>query len=125
MAIVRRLTINPPLTEAEFAWFCAANPSLKIDRDPSGVIIVRDRREDRDDHSVWLLSQRGTITSEIDLDDDERSSVGTDVHKALEESGRDPAEQIVAESIVAAPRGLGSQAASTADSDSDDNRAKI
>jgi hypothetical protein len=58
------------LTEAEFAGFCAANPGLKIDRDPGGVIIVRRKLEGRDDYCNWLLSQRGTISSEIDLDDD-------------------------------------------------------
>ena len=207
MPNVRRLTINPPLTEAEFAGFCAANPGRKIDRDPSGVIIVRRKREGRDDYSDWLLSQRGTINAEIDLDDDERPSVGTEVHhiaqdietlqalqalegrlirereasegaratalnvairalasnidtlgsliaheqgmpqevtsrdmgtydqrrkfltdagqpveKASEVLGADPVEQIVAERIVTAPRGLGSQATPSADTESDDNR---
>jgi len=71
MPIVRRLIFNPPLNEAEFAGFCAANPGLKIDRDPSGVIIVSRKSEGRDDYGDWLLSQRGTISAEIDLDDDE------------------------------------------------------
>jgi hypothetical protein len=84
MGNARRLTFNPPLTEAEFEGFCAANPGLEIDRDPSGVIVVRRRREGRDDYGDWLLSQRGTISSEIDLDDDERSSVRTKVHNIVQ-----------------------------------------
>jgi len=86
MGNVRRLTFNPPLTEAEFEGFCAANPDLEIDRDPSGVIIVRRGREGRDDYGDWLLSQRGTIGSEIDLDDDERSSAGTEVHNIVHDT---------------------------------------
>lgn len=71
MANLRRLTINPPLTDAEFAGLCAANPGLKINREPSGVIILRRKRRGRDDCSDWLLS-------EINLDDDERPSLGTE-----------------------------------------------
>jgi len=79
MANKRRLTINPPLTEAEFASFHAANPGLKIDRDPSGDIIIRRKNKGRDDYVDWLLSQQGTISSDIDLDQD-RPSIGTENH---------------------------------------------
>jgi hypothetical protein len=47
MANLRRLTINPPLTDAEFAGLCAANPGLKIDREPIGVILIRRKRKGR------------------------------------------------------------------------------
>jgi uncharacterized protein (DUF1778 family) len=82
----RRLTFNPPLTEAEFAGFCAANPGLKIDRDSNGVIIIKHKRKGRDDYSDWLLSQRGTVSSEIDLDDAETPSVGTVVHHIVQDT---------------------------------------
>lgn len=82
----RRLTFNPPLTEAEFAGFCAANPGLKIDRDPNGVIIIKHKRRGRDDYSDWLLSQRGTVGSEIDLDDAETPSVGTEMHDIAQDT---------------------------------------
>ena len=78
MPNVRRLIFNPPLNEVEFAGFCVANPGLKIVRDPSGVIIVRRKREDRDDYSDRPLSQRGTMSAGIDLANDERPSVGTE-----------------------------------------------
>jgi uncharacterized protein (DUF1778 family) len=80
MANLRRLTINPPLTDAEFAGLCAANPGLKIDREPTGVIFIRRKRKERRNYGDWLLSQRGTVSSEIDLDDAETPSVGTEVH---------------------------------------------
>ena len=86
MAKGRRLTINPPLTVAEFSGFCAANPGLQIDRDPSGVIIVKRKRERRDDDSDSLESQRGTIRAEIDLGDDERQSVSAEVHAIAQDT---------------------------------------
>jgi len=61
MADRRRLTIDPPLTEAEFARFCAANPGLDIDLDPSGVIVMSPKRKCRDDGH--------TAVAEIDLQD--------------------------------------------------------
>ena len=85
MANVRRLTFNPPLTEAEFAEFCAAHPGLKLDRDPSGVIIVRRKRKVRDNDSDWLLSKRGVISSEVALNDKGRPSIGTEVHHIAED----------------------------------------
>jgi len=64
------MIITPPFTEAEFARFCTTNPGLAIERDPSGVIILSCKPEDRDDYGDRLLSQRGTVSSDIDLDDD-------------------------------------------------------
>jgi hypothetical protein len=66
----RRLIIDPPLTESEFARFCAAYPGLRIARGPNGVIVLSRKREGRDGYVDWLLSQRGTVSSDIDLDDD-------------------------------------------------------
>jgi hypothetical protein len=84
MANMRRLTFNPPLTEAEFTEFCAANSGLKIDREPSGVIIVK--RKGRGNYSDWLLSPPGTISSDSNLDNDERLSVGVDVHHIAQDN---------------------------------------
>jgi hypothetical protein len=81
----RRMTINPPLTEAEFARFCAVNPDLEIDRDPSGVIVMSRKRKCRDDYGDWLLSQRGTISSDTDLDDDS-PRVGTEIPRIAEDT---------------------------------------
>lgn len=67
---IRRLTIDPPLTEAEFARFCGANPGLKIARGPNGLIVSNRKRKGRDGCVDSLLSQWGTVNSDIDLDDD-------------------------------------------------------
>lgn len=85
MANERILTFNPPLTQAEFALFCAANPSLRIARDPSGLIAVKRQRTGRDDYCDWLLSQREKVSSQIDLEDDEAVSVGTEVQHNAED----------------------------------------
>ena len=68
-AKLRRLTMNPPLSEAELAGFRAANPGLKIDREPSGVIIFRRKRR-RSDEPV------DCVMSGIDLRDEKRPTVG-------------------------------------------------
>ena len=81
----RRMTINPPLTEAEFARFCAANPALEIDRDPTGVIVMSSKRKCRDESIDWLLSQRETVSSDIDLDDDGRPGIGTEIHRIAQD----------------------------------------
>lgn len=78
MANLRRLTVNPPLTKAEFAGFCATNPGLKIDREPSGVIIVRPKRKRSDAPSNWVLSG-------IELGD-KKPSVGTEVLHVSEDT---------------------------------------
>lgn len=82
----RRLTINPPLTEAEFAGLSAANPDLKIDREPSGVILIRRKRKGRRNYGDWLLSQKGTASSEIDLDEAETPSIGSEVHEIAQDT---------------------------------------
>jgi hypothetical protein len=86
MANLRRLTINPPLTDAEFAGLCAANPGLKIDREPSGVILIRRKRKGRRNYGDWLPSQRVTVGSEIDLDDAETLSVESKGHHNAEDT---------------------------------------
>lgn len=85
MANVRRMTINPPLTEAEFAAFRAAYPAMKIDREPSGVITVQRNDKGRDDYGGWLLSQRGTISSETTLDVNERRSIESEVNHSVQD----------------------------------------
>jgi hypothetical protein len=70
----RTMTIHPPLAEGKFARFCAANPDLNIDRDPSGVIVMSRKRPCGDGYGEWLLAQRGTVSSDIGLDDDKRRS---------------------------------------------------
>ena len=85
MANERRLTFNPSLTEAEFTRFCAANPDLRIAQDPSGVITVKRQCKGRDDCGDWQLSQRETVSSEIDLQDDEALSVRREVHPNAED----------------------------------------
>jgi hypothetical protein len=79
MANLRRLTFNPPLTEVEFAGFCAANPRLKIDRDPSGVIIVRSKRKQSVQRIDWVLCG-------LDLRDNKRPSVGAEVLHVTEDT---------------------------------------
>jgi len=79
MANLRRLTVNPPLTEAEFAGFCGANLDLKTDCEPSGVIILRRKRKRSDEHGDWVLSG-------IDLRDNERPSAGTGVGYIAEDT---------------------------------------
>jgi hypothetical protein len=86
MANERRLTINPPLTDAELAEFRAAYPGLRIEREPTGVIIVRRKRKGRGNYGDWLLSQRGTISSEVNLDDDERPGGGAEVHQIIRDN---------------------------------------
>ena len=81
----RRMTIIPPLTEAEFVRFCAANPELEIDRDRSGVIVMSRKRKCRDDYGDWLLSQRGTISSDTDLDDDS-PRIGAEIHRTSQDT---------------------------------------
>jgi len=60
MANVRKLTINPLLTDTEFAGFCGANHGLNIDRDSSGVIIVMRKREGRDDYGGRSMRDQQT-----------------------------------------------------------------
>lgn len=79
MANLRRLTVNPPLTKAEFAGFCATNPGLKIDREPSGVVIVRRKRNRSDEHSDWVLSG-------IELRDNKRPILETGVGYIAEDT---------------------------------------
>lgn len=61
---------DPSLTEAELARVRAAYPDLEIKRDPSGIVIISRKPARGDDYGDWLLSQRGTMRPEIDLDDD-------------------------------------------------------
>jgi len=79
MAKLRRLTMNPPLSEAELAGFRAANPGLKIDREPSGVIILRRKRR-RSDEPV------DCVMSGIDLRDEKRPIVGAEVSHVAEDT---------------------------------------
>ena len=44
--------------------------SIGDDRDPSGVITLTRKRKGRCNHSDWLLSLRGTISSYIAQDND-------------------------------------------------------
>lgn len=81
----RSMTINPPLTEAEFARFRAANPDLEIHRDPSGVIVMSGKPKCRDNYGGWLLSQRGTVSSDINPDDD-RPQIGADIHLTAQDT---------------------------------------
>lgn len=67
----RRLSINPPFTDTEFAQFCAINPNLQIDRNPNGVLILRVRRKHCLDHVDAKPSQRETISSAFVVDTDE------------------------------------------------------
>jgi hypothetical protein len=85
MADSRRLTINPPLTEAEFARFCTAYPGLKINRDPNGVIVMIPRRKCREDYVDWLLSKRGTIDSDSALGDD-KPTTGAKIDRASQDA---------------------------------------
>jgi len=84
MMRTRRMTIDPPLTDAEFARFCAANPGMEIDRDASGVIIMSRRLERRDDYVDWLLSQRGTVSADMNLDAD-MSGVGSEMRRSAQD----------------------------------------
>jgi len=77
MTFKHRMIINPPLTEAEFARFCAANPDLEIDRDPSGVIVMNNERKRLDNSVDWLLSHRGPLSSDTDPNGD-RPSIGVE-----------------------------------------------
>ena len=86
MANWRRLTISPPLTETEFAGFWDATPDLEIDRDSTGVITVAHKRKGRGNYGDWLLSPRGTVNSDINLDDDERLSIGAEVHHIAQDN---------------------------------------
>jgi hypothetical protein len=79
MSNLRRLTFNPPLAEAEFAGLCAANPGLQIDREPSGVIIVRAKRKRSEEHRDWVLSG-------IDMRHKKRPSAGTEVPHFAEDT---------------------------------------
>jgi hypothetical protein len=76
---------DPSLTDAELARVRAAYPDLEINRDPSGIVIMSRKSARGDDYADWLLSQRGTISREIDLEDD-RPKIETDTHRGAQDS---------------------------------------
>jgi len=75
---------DPSLTEAELARVRAAYPDLEITRDPSGIVIMSRKPARGDDYSDWLLTQRGTVSSDIDLDADV-SGTGTEIDRCAQD----------------------------------------
>ena len=76
---------DPSLSEAELARVRTAYPDLEINRDPSGIVIMSRRSARGDDYADWLLSQRGAISREIDLEGD-RPRIETDTHRGAQDS---------------------------------------
>lgn len=81
----RRKT-DPSLTEAELARVCAAYPELKIARDPSGIIVVSRKPACDDNFANWLLSRRGSVSTEIDLEND-GPRVGSVSRRSAQDTG--------------------------------------
>jgi hypothetical protein len=75
--MVDKRRTDPSLTEAEFARLRAAYSDLDISREASGIIAMSRKQTGGDDYGDWLLSQQGTVSPEIDLDDD-RLRAGTE-----------------------------------------------
>jgi hypothetical protein len=75
---------DPSLTEAEFARLRAAYPDLEINRDASGIIVMSRKQTGGDDYGDWLLSQRGTVSSDIDLDA-AMSGAGTEIDRCAQD----------------------------------------
>lgn len=71
---------DPSLTEAEFARLRAAYLDFEINRDASGIIVMSRKQTVGDDYGDWLLSQRGTVSPEIDLDNGSRRA-GTEIDR--------------------------------------------
>ena len=59
---------DPSLTEAKLARVRAAYPDLEISRDPSGIIVMNRKPARADGYADWLLSRRGPISPDIDLE---------------------------------------------------------
>ena len=76
---------EPSLTEAELARVRAAYPDLEITRDPSGIVIMSRKPAHGDDYGDWLLSQRGTVSREIDLEGD-RPRIETELHRGAQDT---------------------------------------
>jgi hypothetical protein len=76
---------DPSLTEAELARVRAAYPGLEITRDPSGIVIMSRKPPRGDDYADWLLSQRGTVSREIDLEGD-RPRIETELHRGAQDT---------------------------------------
>lgn len=77
--------VDPSLTEAELARSRAAYPDLEINRDASGIIVMSRKQTGGDDYGDWLLSQRGTVSPEIDLTDDS-PRVGTESQRSTQDT---------------------------------------
>lgn len=75
---------DPSLTEAELARVRAAYPDLEITRDPSGIVIMSRKHARGDDYADWLISQRGTVSTGIDLDA-AMWGAGTEVDRCAED----------------------------------------
>ena len=76
---------DPSLTETELARVRAAYPDLEINRDPSGIIVMSRKQTGGDNYGDWLLSQRGTVSREIDLEGD-RPRIETEMHRGAQDS---------------------------------------
>ena len=61
---------DPSLTEVELARVRRAYPDLEIKRDPSGIVVMNRRCTSSDDSDDWLISKQGTVSSDVDLDDE-------------------------------------------------------
>jgi hypothetical protein len=76
---------DPSLNEVDLARVRAAYPAMEINRDPSGIIVMSRKPARGDDYADWLLSQRGTVSREIDLEGD-RPRIETKMHRGAQDS---------------------------------------